>query len=233
MITAESGPTKPEAGVMATKPATAPEQMPSTLGLPFTSHSVNIQARAAAAVAMCVTAKAMPARPSEATAEPALKPNQPTHSSEAPITVSVRLWGAMASLPNPWRLPSISAVARPAIPALMCTTVPPAKSSCVAASQPEGSHIQCATGQYTTISHIPMNHIIAENFMRSANEPQIRAGVMIAKVAWNIAYTVSGMVVPRCEALTFISSCMYTTPLKKARLKPPRYGVLPGVKASE
>ena len=29
---------------------------------------------------------AMPARPSAATAEPALKPNQPTHSSEAPIT---------------------------------------------------------------------------------------------------------------------------------------------------
>src|SRR6202171_6107216 len=186
MITAASGPTKPEAGVIATRPATAPEAIPSTLGLPLTSHSVNIQPTAAAAVAMWVTAKAMPARPSEATAEPALKPNQPTHSSEAPITVSARLCGGIASLPEPWRLPSISAVANPAIPALICTTVPPAKSSCVAASQPEGSHIQCATGQYTTISQIPMNHIIAENFIRSANEPQISAGVMIAKVAWNI-----------------------------------------------
>ena len=28
----------------------------------------------------------MPARPSAASSEPALKPNQPTHSSEAPIT---------------------------------------------------------------------------------------------------------------------------------------------------
>src|SRR6267378_7440472 len=170
MITAELGPTKPEAGVMATSPATAPDAMPSTLGLPFATHSVNIHARAAAAVAICVTAKAIPARPSDATAEPALKPNQPTQSSEAPITVNVRLCGAMASLPKPLRLPSISAVARPAIPALMCTTVPPAKSSTpLTASQPEGSHTQCAIGQYTTSSQVPMNHSIAENFMRSAN----------------------------------------------------------------
>jgi hypothetical protein len=49
-------------------------------------HSANIQPSAAAAVAICVTAIAMPARPFGATAEPALKPNQPTHSSEAPIT---------------------------------------------------------------------------------------------------------------------------------------------------
>src|ERR1700733_10959798 len=233
MITAESGPTKPEAGVIATSPATAPEQMPSTLGFPLISHSVNIQDSAGAAGASCVAAKAMPARPSEATAEPALKPNQPTHSSDAPITVKVRLYGAIDSLPSPWRLPNISAVANPAIPALMCTTVPPAKSSWVAANQPEGSHIQCATGQYTTMSQIPMNHIMAENFMRSANEPQISAGVMMAKVAWNIAYTVSGMVTPRCETESFASSCMYTTPFRKARPKPPRYGVLPGVKASE
>ena len=47
---------------------------------------MNIQARAAAAVAICVTAIAMPARPVAPTAEPALKPNQPTHSRAAPIT---------------------------------------------------------------------------------------------------------------------------------------------------
>ena len=29
-----------------------------------------------------------------------------------------------------------------------------------------------------------MNHSMAENFMRSANEPAISAGVMIAKVIW-------------------------------------------------
>ena len=86
MTSAPIGVTKPEAGVMATRPATAPEMMPSTDGLPRVTHSANIQASAAAAVAICVTAIAMPALPLAPTAEPALKPNQPTHSSEAPIT---------------------------------------------------------------------------------------------------------------------------------------------------
>jgi len=134
MMTAGVGITKPDAGVMATKPATAPEAMPSTLGFPLTVHSMNIQARAAAALAICVTAIAIPARPSAATAEPALKPNQPTHRSEE-------------SLLNPTRLPRASAQASAAIPELMCTTVPPAKSSTPAwAPQPPGSHIQWAMG---------------------------------------------------------------------------------------
>src|SRR6202789_3402573 len=91
MITAGVGPTKPDAGVMATRPATAPEAIPRTLGLPLLTHSANIQLRAAAAVAIWATRRALPARPSAAPAEPALKPNQPTHNSEAPINVSVRL----------------------------------------------------------------------------------------------------------------------------------------------
>src|ERR1700747_1433154 len=86
MTSAPPGNTKPEAGVMATRPATAPDAAPSTDGLPLDIHSANIQPRAAAAVAICVTDMAMPARPFAATAEPALKPNQPTHSSDAPIT---------------------------------------------------------------------------------------------------------------------------------------------------
>src|ERR1700738_5220142 len=129
MITAGVGPTKPDAGVIATNPATAPDAIPSTLGLPLTTHSANIQPNAAAAVAICVTSIAIPARPSAATAEPALNPNQPTHKSDAPISVNVRLCGILESLPNPIRLPSTSAQTRPAIPALMCTTVPSAKSS--------------------------------------------------------------------------------------------------------
>src|SRR3954470_327649 len=95
MMIDEPGSTKPEAGVIATSPATAPETAPSTEGLPLAIHSANIQPRAAAAVAICVTAMAMPARPLAPTAEPALKPNQPTHSSEAPITAYARLYGDM------------------------------------------------------------------------------------------------------------------------------------------
>src|ERR1700726_1542915 len=123
----DPGSTKPDAGVIATRPATAPEEQPTAgVALPE-SHSANIHPSAAAAVAICVTAIAMPARPFAATAEPALKPNQPTHSSEAPTSVKVKLWGGIGSLPYPKRLPSTKQLARPAIPALICTTVPPAK----------------------------------------------------------------------------------------------------------
>src|SRR3954451_23373790 len=93
------GSTKPEAGVMATSPATAPEMAPRTDGLPLVIHSANIQPSAAAAVAICVTVMAMPARPLAPTAEPALNPNQPTHSRDAPMTARDRLYGAMLSLP--------------------------------------------------------------------------------------------------------------------------------------
>src|ERR1700749_1012460 len=97
MTSAPPGSTKPEAGVMATRPATAPEQMPRTDGLPLKTHSTTIQPRPAAAVAICVTAIAMPALRPEVTAEPALKPNQHTHRSEAPITVRIRLCGGIGS----------------------------------------------------------------------------------------------------------------------------------------
>ena len=39
-----------------------------------------------------------------------------------------------------------------------------------------------------------MNRMMAENFIRSAKEPQIRAGVMIANVIWKHMNTVSGIV---------------------------------------
>src|ERR1700723_3532176 len=110
MMIDEPGSTKPDAGVIATSPATAPDTMPSTEGFPLVVHSATIQPSAAAAVAICVTAIAMPARPFEPTADPALNPNQPTHSSEAPITAYPTLYGAMLSWPRPTRLPSTSAV---------------------------------------------------------------------------------------------------------------------------
>src|SRR4029077_17447538 len=92
-----NGPTKPEAGVMATRPATAPEQMPSTVGLPFMIHSTIIQVKPAVAVAGGVDSMARPACRPAVTAEPALNPNQPTHSKEAPIIVSTTLWGGPVS----------------------------------------------------------------------------------------------------------------------------------------
>jgi hypothetical protein len=59
--------------------------------------------------------------------------------------------------------------------------------------------------------------------MRSTNAPTISAGVMIAKVIWNMKKTVSGMVVLGARVCR-------PTPLRKALLKPPIHGV-PGANA--
>ena len=90
-----------------------------------------------------------------------------------------------------------------------------------------------AIGAYTNSDQAAMNTSIAENFMRSANAPAISAGVMAAKVSWNMAYTVSGMVIAKCDTDSlFAGSCMKVMPLNRARLEPPR-NLLPGVKAQE
>src|SRR5579871_1112623 len=101
MATAPVGVTKPEAGVMTTSPATAPEQKPSTVGLPRVSHSSAGQTAAPTAVASVVAVKAEAAIPSAATALPALNPYQPTHSMPVPTIVNTTLCGRKARLPNP------------------------------------------------------------------------------------------------------------------------------------
>ncbi len=97
--------TKPDAGVIATSPATQPEMAPSMLGLPASIHSTAIHASVAAAAPKWVATNALVARPLAASALPALKPNQPTHSKAAPIVLITRLCGFIALLGNPIRLP--------------------------------------------------------------------------------------------------------------------------------
>ena len=58
--------TKPQAGVITTRPATAPEQNPSTLGLPRVIHSAIGHTKDATAVARVVVIKALAATPSAA-----------------------------------------------------------------------------------------------------------------------------------------------------------------------
>ena len=77
----------------------APDSAPSSEGLPFYIHSANIHDSAAAAVATKVLVIASAAPPLASRFEPALKPNQPTHSSAAPTIDSVSECGAMISLP--------------------------------------------------------------------------------------------------------------------------------------
>ena len=85
------GPTNPAAGVIATNPATQPEIPPSALGFPLRTHSASIHPTAAAAAPKCVATNALVARLPELSALPALKPNHPTHSRQAPIKLSTTL----------------------------------------------------------------------------------------------------------------------------------------------
>src|SRR6266446_6470877 len=107
MITAPVEFTKPHAGVITTSPATAPEQKPSTLALPRKIFSIVAQVNAAMAVAKVVAIKALAAIPSAATALPALKPYQPTHSIPVPIIQRAMLCGGIGSFLNPKRGPTI------------------------------------------------------------------------------------------------------------------------------
>src|SRR6266850_1281615 len=105
MAIADIGDTKPAAGVIATRPATAPEIAPRALGLPFRHHSAALHPRAAAAAPKCVATKALVARLPADRALPALNPNHPTHSRHAPIKLSTTLCGGMASFGYPMRCP--------------------------------------------------------------------------------------------------------------------------------
>src|SRR5664279_5294853 len=87
------GLTKPQAGVIATSPATAPVTAPRIVGVPLCHHSISAQVNPAAAVAVLVVIKALAAIPSAASALPALNPNQPNHRSAPPRTVKGRLCG--------------------------------------------------------------------------------------------------------------------------------------------
>ncbi len=143
-----AGETKPQAGVMATRPATAPEAAPRVVAFPSRIFSTNNQPSRAAAAAVLVLTNANPARVSAASSDPALNPNQPNHSRPVPSSTNGRLCGRKLVAGQPLRLPRTSATAMAAAPAFAWTTVPPAKSSApFLNSHPSGENTQCATGE--------------------------------------------------------------------------------------
>ena len=75
---------KPAAGVIATRPTTAPMQVPIADGLRPCTASKMIHVNAAAAEAVVVVANAFTVSRFAPNAEPALKPNQPNHSRPVP-----------------------------------------------------------------------------------------------------------------------------------------------------
>src|SRR5512140_1586503 len=91
--------TYPDAGVIATRPATAPAAAPRTLGAPLCSHETVIHVRADIAAAVFVTTNAFAARPPEPSALPALNPNHPNQRRLAPSTVMVASCGSSGSRP--------------------------------------------------------------------------------------------------------------------------------------
>src|SRR5687767_4396924 len=91
-------PTNPAAGVMATRPTTAPIQNPSMEGFLPLKTSKNIQDNPAAAAAVLVVAKAETARAFAPSADPALNPNQPNQSKPVPINTYAMLDGGIACL---------------------------------------------------------------------------------------------------------------------------------------
>src|ERR1041384_2877617 len=89
--------TKPAAGVIATRPTTAPIQNPSAEGFLPRTASINTHARPAAADAVFVVAKAEAANVPALNALPALKPNQPNHSSPVPSNTKGIFAGAIVA----------------------------------------------------------------------------------------------------------------------------------------
>src|SRR6185436_5771192 len=126
MMVALVGDTKPDAGVTTTRPATMPETQPRALGLPFMNHSARAHEKPAAAAAKCVAANAEDAIDPALSAEPALKPNQPTHRRPAPVMLRTTLCGGIGCVGYPTRLPRTRAHTSAETPELMWTTVPPA-----------------------------------------------------------------------------------------------------------
>src|SRR5689334_210226 len=96
MTTGASPPTNPAHGVIATRPATAPEAAPSVVACPAVMRSTTSQLSIAAAAATNVFMNACAATPFAASAEPALNPNQPNQRMPVPSSVSGSECGGIA-----------------------------------------------------------------------------------------------------------------------------------------
>ena len=129
------------------RPAIAPVAQPTLVGLPTVNFSTSSHTSAATLAARWVLMMALEASSVAVSALPPLKPNQPTQSSAAPAMVSAGACGSISVRGQPMRLPSSRATTSAETPAVVWTTMPPAKSSVPnrLASQPP-PHTQCATG---------------------------------------------------------------------------------------
>src|SRR6476659_3748052 len=101
---------------MHARPATAPVKAPTRLGLPSILHVMNIHVHMAMEPAMSVFTKACAATPFAASADPALKPNHPNHSSPVPRATKATLCGTVFSPEANFRAPTTHTLASAANP---------------------------------------------------------------------------------------------------------------------
>src|ERR1700759_1216310 len=195
--------TDEQEGVIQTRPATMPEAAPSVVAWPSRIRSVSSQKSMAVAVAIVVVMNVDAATPLELVAEPALNPYQPNHSRPAPSITNGTLCGRNSVVGQPWRLPRTRGSPRPAVPELIWTAVPPAKSIAFSllaiqppcsAVTPSKAKTQCATGKATIVAHSTAKTSQELNFSRSETAPEINATVMIANISWNATNTFIGRV---------------------------------------
>jgi hypothetical protein len=84
------------------------------------------------------------------------------------------------------------------------------------------------------VTHRPVNSITAENLMRSAKAPTIRAGVMAANVSWKAMKVNSGMATPLVKVSAVESVVMPArNAFEKLPMTAPSAPSPPDVKATE
>src|SRR6478672_10992440 len=147
----------PAAGVMQARPATAPVNAPTRLGFPSRHHEMVSQVHIAIDPAMSVLTNACAATPFAASADPALNPNHPNHSSPVPRATNATLCGTVFSPGANFRAPTTHTLASAANPALVWTTNPPAKSRAPHVARNPPPHSQWASGMYTSRLHRTRN----------------------------------------------------------------------------
>ena len=199
------------------------------MGLPARTRSTSNQDTSAAPEATTVFVNASAATPSAANSEPALKPNQPNHSSVAPSATNGTLCGRWLTMPKPLRLPAIRQRTRPVRPDEMCTTSPPAKSSAPIKSPtrlPSPPHTMCARGGYTSTVHATRNAHTAPNFMRPATAPVIMAVVIMQNAIWNTTSIIAGYA-SWLSAAGVSPVMLPTSPASPSWSNPPKKGTDP------
>ena len=190
ITTAPPAVTNPHAGVMTTKPATAPEQKPSTLGLPRTIHSIIGQINEATAVARVVVVKALAAMTSAADRAAGVKsiPTDPQHSGADHAEHHAVRGEVLLAEPHALAEDDAQNQRGPTRGHVDHGPAREINGFDFGVGVGDAVHHAVNSPNHVRLGKIddehPQNHKQekAENLMRSAMEPMIKAGVMMANI---------------------------------------------------